>query len=102
MNRNSLNWALKQTARRLSVSQKLVEDVYNSYWCFIREHIMSLPLKTSSEEEIRELTTNFNLPFIGKLYVDYDQITKYHNQLKFYNNVKDKEDKASRLSSVSD
>ena len=102
MNRNSLNWALKQTARRLSVSQKLVEDVYNSYWCFIREHIMGLPLKTSSEEELEGLTTNFNLPYIGKLHIDYNQITKYHNQLKFYNHVKDKEDKANRLSSSSD
>ena len=63
---------------------------------------MSLPLKEITEEEAKHLITNFNIPYVGKLHVDYTKIHKYNNQLKFYQNVKNQENQASRLSSVSD
>ena len=55
-----------------------------------------------SEEEFNSTTTNFNIPYIGKLYADYNKVIKYKQRLKQYENAKGKENKANRLSSVSD
>ena len=99
---NSLNLALKRTARNLCVDIKLVENVYKSYWCFIKEHIASLPLREMSKEEFDSAVSNFNLPYIGKLYVDYERIERYKRQLNYYQDAKTKENKANRLSDTSD
>ena len=99
---NTLNLALKKVARNLSVDQKLVEQVYKSYWLFIKEHVSSLPLRDLSQEEYDSTVSNINLPFIGKLYVDYGKLAKYHNERKLYRDVKTKESEANRLSSISD
>ena len=102
MNSNLLNLALKQAARNLSISPKLAELVYRSYWGFIRDYVENLHIRTLSEEEFKEVTTNFNIPYIGKLYVDYDKIEKYKRQLKRYENGRVKKNQASRQSSISD
>ena len=99
---NTLNLALKKVARNISVDQKLVEQVYKSYWYFIREHISSLPLRDLSQEEYDSTVSNINLPFLGKLYVDYNKLARYHRERKLYIDVKVKESEANRLSSVSD
>ena len=99
---NTLNLALKKVARDLSVDQKLVEQVYKSYWLFIKEHISSLPLRDLSQEEYDSTVSNVNLPFLGKLYVDYNRLAKYHKERELYKDVKTKESKANRLSSISD
>jgi hypothetical protein len=103
MNVNSLNLALKQASRKLSVPLDLVEQVYTSYWAFVRETAVSQPLKQVSIDEAKKLTTNFNIPYIGKLHVDYNQITKYQNRNKYYQeNVRNKENQANRQSGLSD
>lgn len=102
MNSNSLNLALRQASRKLNVPVELVEQVYRSYWSFIREYAMNLPLKEMTEEEARQRTTNFNVPRIGKLHVDYGQIQKYHNQLNYYQNVRSKENQAYGQSGTGD
>ena len=99
---NTLNLALRKVSRNLSVDQKLVEQVYKSYWLFIKEHISSLPLRDLTEEEYDSTISNINLPFIGKLYVDYNKLAKYHKQRKLYRDVETKESEANRLSSASD
>ena len=99
---NTLNSALRKVARNLSVDQKLVEAVYKSYWQFIKEHVSSLPLRELSQEEYDSTVSNINLPFIGKLYVDYNKLAKYHKERKLYRDAEDKESEADRLSSVSD
>ncbi len=99
---NTLNLALRKTARRLSVDPKLVESVYKSYWLFIKTHIASLPLREMDKEEFDSTVANFNLPYIGKLYASYDKVEKYKRQLKFYQDVKAKENKANRLSGSCD
>ena len=76
--------------------------VYRSYWGFIRDYAENLPVRTMTEEEFKEATTNFNIPYIGKLYVDYNKIKKYKRQLKKYENVRNQKNQASRQSSVSD
>ena len=99
---NTLNLALRKVARELCVDQKLVEQVYKSYWYFIKEHISSLPLRDLSREAYDSTISNVNLPFLGKLYVDYNKLAKYHEGRKLYRDVKTEENKADRLSSVSD
>ena len=94
---NTLNLAIKKVARNLSVDQKLVESVYKSYWFFIKEHISSLPLRELSKEEYDSTVSNINLPFLGKLYVDYNKLEKYHKERKLYRDVKSKENKANGL-----
>lgn len=85
-------------SRELSVDHKLVEAVYKSYWKFIKEKAGSLQLTEMSEEDLDFEDTNFNIPYIGKLYVGYNKIRKYHNQLNYYQNVKAKKDKTNRKS----
>ena len=99
---NTLNLALRKVARNLSVDYKLVEQVYKSYWFFIKEHISSLPLRDLSQEEYDSTISNINLPFLGKLYVDYNKLAKYQEQRKLYRDVKAEESEANRLSSTSD
>ena len=96
MNSNALSLALKQASRQLSVDPRLVEDVYRSYWKFIKEHVESMYMKQMTKDKFETLTTNFNIPYIGKLYADYDKIDKYNRQLKFYKDVKAKKNQADR------
>ena len=94
--------ALGKAARNLGISPKLAETVYRSYWAFIRNYAESLSIRTMTEEEFNESTTNFNSPYIGKLYVDYNKIENYKRQLKRYENVRSEKNKASGLSDTGD
>ena len=94
---NSVNQAVKQVARKLSVDQKLVEQVYRSYWRFIKEHISSLNLRNINQEEFDSIVTNFNIPYIGKLYVGYGRVEKYKKQFKKKRNDKVEENQANGL-----
>ena len=53
-------------------------------------------------EEFNSVDTNFNIPYIGKLYVGIEKIEKYKRKKENYENVKNKRNKANGLSSVSD
>lgn len=98
---STLNLALRQTARYFSVSPKLVEDIYKSYWKFIKETVSSKSLKEISDEEFDSSNLNINLPYLGKLYADKEKLNKYRRQLKYYQDVKIKENKANRQSGIS-
>ena len=99
---STLNLAIQKVARKLSVDQKLVEAVYKSYWKFIKTQISSVSLKEISEEEFNSLDINFNLPYVGKLYVKYEKIERYRRRLKYLEDVKTEESEADRLSGSSD
>ena len=99
---NSLNLALAQASRKLSVDVRLVEAIYRSYWGFIRNRIEGLSLTTMTEDEFNSVEHNFNIPYIGKLYVDYEKIEKYKRHKNYIQNVKAKENQADRLPGVSD
>ena len=99
---STLNLAIRKVARKLSVDQKLVETVYKSYWKFIKNQISSVSLKEISEEEFNSLDINFNLPYLGKLYVKYEKIERYRRRLKYLENVKTEESEADRLPGSSD
>lgn len=56
-------------------SPEVVKEVHDSFWRFIREKIQELPLKEDlSESEFNKLRTNFNIPSLGKLHVDYNRL----------------------------
>ena len=99
---NSLNLAIRKVSRELCIDYKIVEAVYKSYWLFIKTQITSTPLKDISEEEFNATDTNFNLPYLGKLYVEYEKIEKNRRRLKYLENVKAEKNKANRLPSTSD
>lgn len=61
-----------------------------------------MPLRDLSQEEYDSTISNINLPFLGKLYVDYGKLAKYHEQRKLRKDVKVEESEASRLSGTSD
>lgn len=88
-----LNSAIKKIARKYSVSPELVLLVYKSYWNFIKTTISSLPLEEMTEADFEKTPTNFNIPYIGKLYTSHKKIIKHKNQLNYYRkNVRDKKD----------
>ena len=100
---NTLNLALRKASRNLSVDLKLVEAVYRSYWLFIKTQVTSVPLKDISEEEFDSLDTNINVPYLGKLYVEYEKIKKYRRRLKYLEeHVEIKKNKANRQSGSGD
>lgn len=61
-----------------------------------------MPLRDLSQEDYDSTISNINLPFLGKLYVDYGKLAMYHKRRKLYKDVKDKESEANRLSGISD
>lgn len=90
-----LDWATGQAARELGINPALAFLVYKSYWKFVRETIASLDLENMSEEDFSKVATNFNIPYIGKLYTGYDKIEKYRRKIKYLeNHVKVKGNKA--------
>lgn len=91
MSSSVLNSALKEVSRELCVDLKIVESIYKSYWRFIKDHCSGYNLVEMSKEECDSTVTNFNIPYIGKLYVDYDKVQKRKNHLKYLeDNVKTK------------
>ena len=74
-----------------------------SYWRFIKEQVASFDLKEMDMGEFNSVDTNFNLPYIGKLYVGTEKMEKYKRRKEnFKKNVRPKENKANGLSGVSD
>ncbi len=61
-----------------------------------------MTLRDMTQEEFDSVVTNFNIPYLGKLYVVYDRIENFKRKQKYYQNVEAENDQASRLSGVSD
>ena len=99
---STLNLAITKVARRLGVDRKLVESVYKSYWNFIKETVSNVSLIDMSKEEFNSVDINFNLPLLGKLFVEYDKIERHRRHLKYLENAKIEESEANRLSSTCD
>lgn len=88
---------LNRVSRDIGLPYEVVKEAYESYWRFIRETIKSLPFKDDlSEEEFNRLSTNFNIPSIGKLNCTYERYIKmkkrYSNYLNIINNADSKKD----------
>lgn len=98
-----LNLATELAAREMGINPALAHQIYKSYWKFIRESIEKLELDTMSEEDFQNTTTNFSIPYIGKLYTNYEKTEKYRKKVKYLeNHVKVKRNKTTVQSGVSD
>lgn len=78
---------IRKIASELNLSEKLVERTYMAYWRVIREHMASMPFKsTLTDEEFNALQPNVNIPSIGKFYVTLDRYRaindSYNKRLK--------------------
>ncbi len=88
---NILNQIIEETAKENNLSCDLVRNIYWSYWKFIKSRIAEFDLLNASEDDFKRFTTNFNIPYIGKLYTSIDNINKVKNKFKYYNtHVKNK------------
>lgn len=82
---------IKKLSSEMNLEEEVVDTAYKSFFEFIRETISALPLKEDlTEEQFKELKTNFNIPALGKLHCTYE---RYLNKKKRYN-YGNKEDKA--------
>ena len=57
-----------ELSEELEIPEEVVDTAYKSFFEFIRETIVSLPLKDElSEEDFSQLRTNFNIPSLINL-----------------------------------
>lgn len=67
----------------------IVDKVYKLFWFSIKENIKELPLKEElTEEEFNRLTTNFNIPSIGKLVCTYDKYKSVKRKFNYIRNIR--------------
>jgi len=88
---------VERLSKELNVPEEVVDAAYKSFFTFIREAIVDLPLKEElSEEEFNELKTNFNIPALGKLHCTYERYLGMKERQKYIKKLKeeygDKED----------
>lgn len=75
---------IDKVSRDMNIPRETVSLAYRSYWKFIRHTIKCFPLKEDiSEEEFNQLRTNFNLPSIGKLYCNYNDMKRVKNRFLY-------------------
>lgn len=84
-----LDLAVIQVSRKLSIPRNLVKQIYKSYWQFMKTYLSELSLEDISESDSSP-TTNFNIPYIGKLYTTEERVKKKKEQLKENQNVENK------------
>lgn len=61
---------LKRVSEELELPVEVVKEAYESYWLFIRQSIIDLPLKENlDKEDFNKLRTNFNIPSLLNFHV---------------------------------
>lgn len=80
---------IKTVSNDLNIPKEVCDEVYRSYWGFIKKTIKELPLDINmTEEEFNKLRTNFNIASIGKLYCTYDNIIGLRKKNEHINKYK--------------
>jgi hypothetical protein len=75
---------LEQVSEELKIPIEVAKEVYLSYWKFIKSKIAELPLDEElSEDQFKELRTNFNVPSIGKLTCTYDRFLRVRKKQQY-------------------
>lgn len=69
---------VKKLAEKYNVTYDEASDIIESLFIFIRRTITSLDIQSiETEEQFIEITKNFNIPNIGKLYANIYNFKKY-------------------------
>ena len=75
---------LEQVSEELKIPIEVVKEFYLSYWKFVKSKIAELPLDEElSEDQYKELRTNFNVPSIGKLTCDYGRFLRVKQKQQY-------------------
>jgi len=79
-----------ELSQELEIPEEVVNYAYKSFFEFIRETIVSLPLKDElSEEDFNRLRTNFNIPSLGKLHCTYERYRGMKERINYLKKIKD-------------
>ena len=80
---------LKEVSKELNIPEEVVKEAYESYWLFIRQSIVALPLKQDlSLDDFNKLKSNFNIPSLGKLSCTYDRMVGVKERFKYINKIR--------------
>lgn len=80
---------LKEVSIELNIPEEVVKEAYESYWLFIRQSIVALPLKQDlSIDDFNKLKSNFNIPSLGKLSCTYDRMLGVKERFKYINKIR--------------
>lgn len=86
---------ISKVSDNTGIPYDIVDKTYKSFWLFIKNSIISLPLKDNlSEEEFLKLRPNFNIPSLGKLCISYDRYKGVKDRFKYIKNIREKNEKA--------
>ena len=67
----------ERAAEKLGISVDVVEEVYQSYWKCIKEHIEAIPLKDDiSQEEFEKYPHAFRITGLGAIFCTYEKYRK--------------------------
>lgn len=78
-------------SEKLNLPKEVVDKTYKAFWCFIKQHIQSLPLKENiNEEDFSRLRTNFNIPSLGKLSCSRDRMLGMKKRYKLIKQIREK------------
>lgn len=70
----------KEIADKLNLPIDVVKIAYESFYSFIRDTIKNIPIK-DSKEDLDNIKTSFNIPSIGKLYLNKNKLEKIKNKV---------------------
>ena len=80
---------LKEVSIELDIPVEVVKEAYESYWLFIRQSIVALPLKQDlSLDDFNKLKSNFNIPSIGKMSVTWERYLGKKKQWEMIKNIR--------------
>ena len=80
---------LKEVSIELNIPVEVVKEAYESYWLFIRQSIVALPLKQDlSIDDFNKLKSNFNIPSLGKLSCTYVRMVGVKERFKYINKIR--------------
>lgn len=80
-----------------NISPQVVKNIYESMFRFIQNRVREVDnLDTKTEEEFKELRLNFNVPLLGKFYINHASIQRLKNKKQYYyEHIKNKEDQTT-------
>lgn len=78
---------LIELAKEYKLPFSIVDQIFNSQFKFARETIEAIDIKGVSKEELKNIKTNFNFKYIGKLYAVNKNLNKKGDD-KFYTKSK--------------
>lgn len=82
---------LNNVAQELNLPIEVVRNTYKAYWKFIRDSIQNLPLKEDlSDEEFSKLSTNYNIPSLGKLSCTIDKYKGVKKKFQYIKSLREK------------